>query len=69
VPDLRPHTNEHQPPRRPRQLSPRTEPPPERQPPPDLRYLMYAGVILAAVFVALATPYLIAYLLQALNGG
>jgi len=40
-----------------------------RQPPPDLRYLVYAGVILAAVFVALATPYLIAYVLQALNGG
>jgi hypothetical protein len=50
-------------------LARRTEPPPVRQPPPDLRYLVYAGVILAAVFVALATPYLIAYVLQALNGG
>jgi hypothetical protein len=50
-------------------LARRTEPPPTRQPPPDLRYLMYAGAILAAVFVALATPYLIAYILQALNGG
>jgi hypothetical protein len=50
-------------------LARRTEPPPNRQPPPDMRYLAYAGVILAAVFVALATPYLIAYVLQAINGG
>jgi hypothetical protein len=50
-------------------LSRRVDPPPKRRPPPDLRYLTYAGVILAAVFVALATPYLIAYILQALNGG
>jgi hypothetical protein len=69
VPELRPHPYQHQPPRRPRTLSRRTEPPPERQPPPDLRYLMYAGVLLTAVLVALAAPYLIAYLLQALNGG
>jgi hypothetical protein len=59
----------HQPPRRPSNLARRTEPPPPRHEPPDLRYLVYAGVILAALFVALATPYLIAYVLQAINGG
>lgn len=69
MPELRPHPYEHQRPRRPRLLARRTQPPPERQPPPDLRYLMYAGVMLAAVFVALAAPYVIAYVLQALNGG
>ena len=69
MPELRPHPYRHQPPRRPRLLSRRTDPPPHRQPPPDLRYLAYAGVILAAVFVALAAPYLIAYVLQAMTGG
>jgi hypothetical protein len=34
-----------------------------------MRYLFYAGLVLAAVLAALATPYLVAYLLQALNGG
>jgi hypothetical protein len=66
---MRPQPYRHQPPRRPANLPHRTEPPPERQAPPDMRYLVYGGVILAAVFVALAAPYLIAYLLQAVNGG
>lgn len=69
MPDLRPHPYQHQPPRRPRGLARRVEPPPARNDPPDLRWLLYAGVILTAVIVALATPYLIAYLLQALNRG
>ena len=41
----------------------------ERRSPPDLRYLIYVGIALAAVLAALFTPYLIAYLLQAMNGG
>ena len=53
----------------PRNLPRRTQPPPERQSPPDLRYLIYVGIALAAVLAALFTPYLIAYLLQAMNGG
>jgi hypothetical protein len=68
VPELRPHPYQHQRPRRPRDLPRRTEPPPERAEPPDLRLFAYAGIALAAVLAALATPYLIAYLLQALNG-
>jgi hypothetical protein len=67
VPEPRPY--EHQPPRRPANLPRRTEPPPARQSPPDLRFLIYIGIALAAVLAALATPYLIAYVLQALNGG
>jgi hypothetical protein len=69
VPELRPHPYRHQPPRRPRGLPHRVDPPPARPGPPDLRWLFYAGVALAAVFVALAAPYLAAYLLQAINGG
>lgn len=69
MPELRPHPYEHQRPRRPANLPRRTQPPPERQSPPDLRFLIYAGIALAAVLAALATPYLIAYLLQAMNGG
>ncbi|HET7141528.1 MAG TPA: hypothetical protein VFJ03_03505 [Candidatus Limnocylindria bacterium] len=69
MPELRSQPYRHEPPRRPANLARRTEPPPQRQAPPDLRYLVYAGVILAAVFVALASPYLIAYLLQVINGG
>jgi hypothetical protein len=34
-----------------------------------MRYLFYAGIVLAAVMAALATPYLVAYVLQAINGG
>jgi hypothetical protein len=55
--------------RRPANLPRRTQPPPQRQSPPDLRYLIYVGIALAAVLAALFTPYLIAYLLQAMNGG
>jgi hypothetical protein len=43
-------------------------PPPEGHEPPDLRLFAYVGIALAAVLAALATPYLIAYLLQGLNG-
>jgi hypothetical protein len=68
VPELRSHPYHHQRPRRPRDLARRTEPPPERAHPPDLRLFAYVGIALAAVLAALATPYLIAYLLQALNG-
>jgi type VI protein secretion system component VasF len=69
MPELRPHPYQHQRPRRPRDLARRLQPPPERRAPPDLRYLLYAGMLLAAVLAALATPYLVSYLLQALNGG
>jgi hypothetical protein len=69
LPELRPHSYQHQRPRRPRDLARRTQPPPERHAPPDLRYLFYAGLVLAAVLAALATPYLVAYVLQAMNGG
>ena len=69
MPELRPHPYEHQRPRRPTNLARRTKPPPERHSPPDLRFLIYVGIALAAVLAALATPYLIAYLLQAMNGG
>jgi hypothetical protein len=65
MPELKPHPYEHQRPRRPRDLPRRMKPPPERQEPPDLRWLLYIGIGLAAVMAALATPYVIGYLLEA----
>lgn len=69
MPELKPHPYEHQRPRRPRYLPRRTQPPPVRQAPPDLRFLLYVGIALAAVLAALATPYLVSYLVQAISGG
>ena len=68
MPELRRHTYQPQRPRRPRDLARRTQPPPERHAPPDLRYLFYAGMVLAAVLAALAIPYVVVYLLQVING-
>ena len=66
MPDLQPHPYEHRRPRRPRYLPRRTKPPPERQAPPDMRWLIYIGFGLAAAVAALATPYIIGYLVEAL---
>lgn len=63
---MKPHPYEHRRPRRPRYLPRRTKPPPERQAPPDLRWMLFVGIALAAVVAALATPYLIGYLIEAL---
>ncbi|HEX6139449.1 MAG TPA: hypothetical protein VF013_03180 [Candidatus Limnocylindria bacterium] len=68
MPELKPHPYEHRKPRRPRYLPRRTQPPPERQAPPDLRYLLYVGIGLAAVMAALALPYLVSYVIQAVFG-
>jgi hypothetical protein len=65
MPDLNPHPYEHQRPRRPRFLKRRLKPPPERPGPPDMRWMIYVGIALAGVMAALATPYIIGYLLQA----
>lgn len=69
MPDLEPHPYEHQRPRRPRYLPRRLKPPPERPDPPDIRWMLYVGIALAAVLAALATPYLVGYLLQLAFGG
>jgi hypothetical protein len=68
MPELRPHPYEHQAPHRPARLPRRTQPPPERPQPPDLRLLLFVGIALAAVLAALATPYLVSYLIQVLFG-
>jgi hypothetical protein len=64
MPDLKPHPYEHQRPRRPRDLPRRTKPPPERPGPPDMRWLIYVGIGLAAIMAALFAPYLVSYLLE-----
>jgi hypothetical protein len=68
MPDLNPHPYEHRRPRRPRYLSRRLKPPPERQDPPDLSWLLYVGIGLAAILAVLATPYLVSYLIHVLFG-
>jgi len=67
MPDTHPHPYEHRPPRRPRRLPWRITPPPERPSPPNLRYLAYIGLALAAVVVALAVPYIVSYLVQVIT--
>jgi hypothetical protein len=69
MPELKPHPYEHRRPRRPRYLPRRTQPPPERPDPPDLRWLLYIGFGLAALLAAVAFPYLVSYLVQAITGG
>jgi hypothetical protein len=66
--ETHPHSYEHQRPRRPSHLARRTTPPPVRPAPPNLRYLLYVGLALAAVIAALAVPYIIGYLLQLVTG-
>jgi len=66
--ETHPHSYEHQRPRRPSHLARRTTPPPARPAPPNLRYLLYVGLALAAVVAALAVPYIIGYLLQLVTG-
>jgi hypothetical protein len=68
MPDLNPHPYEHHRPRRPRFLPKRLKPPPERQQPPDMRLALYVGIALAAVMAAVATPYIVSYLIQAFFG-
>jgi hypothetical protein len=67
LPDPRPNPYRHEPPRRPERLPRRTTPPPERRAPPDLSLFMYVGIALAALLAALATPYVIGYVVEALG--
>ncbi len=56
----------HQPPRRPPRLPRRLEPPPERQT-VDIRWMVYIGIALAAIFLILMIPYAIAYIVEFLT--
>jgi hypothetical protein len=67
LPDLKqPHRYEHRRPHRPSHLPRRLTPPPERQGPPDLTLLLYAGIALALLLVIVAIPYVIGYLFEVL---
>lgn len=69
MPELRDHPYEHQPPRRPTRLPYRATPPPERSGAPDLRLLIYVGLVLVGVVAFFAVPYVVQYLLLWLTGG
>ncbi len=68
MPELKPAPYVHRRPRRPVNLPRRTEPPPQGADPPDMRWLIYIGIGLAAIVAALATPYVIGYLVEWLFG-
>lgn len=68
MPDLNPHPYEHHRPRRPPRLPRRFRPPPERPDPPDLSWLLYLGIGLAAILAILAAPYLVGYLIHLVTG-
>jgi hypothetical protein len=60
---------EHQPPRRPSRLPRRTAPPPERAGAPDLRILLFVGLVLVGIVAFVAIPYLVQYLVLWLTHG
>jgi hypothetical protein len=61
MPELKPHTYEHQPPRRPMRLTRRLTPPPEHPAPPNLKIFAWVGLGLGVIVLVLAMPYLITY--------
>jgi hypothetical protein len=63
MPELKPNTYEHQPPRRPLRLPRRLTPPPEHPAPPNLKIFAWVGLGLGIVLLVLALPYLISYVL------
>ena len=69
MPELRTHPAHHQRPRRPLHLSRRLTPPPLRPAPPDMRWMLYAGVVLAGAMVLLALPYLVTFVLRWVSAG
>jgi len=69
VRELRERPYEHQAPRRPARLPHRVDPPPERSGAPDLRILLFVGLVLVGIVAFIAIPYLIQYLVLWLTGG
>jgi len=69
VRELRERPYEHQAPRRPSHLPRRVKPPPERSGAPDLRMLLFAGLVLVGIVAFVAIPYLVQYLVLWLTGG
>jgi len=69
VRELRERPYEHQAPRRPSRLPRRVDPPPERSRAPDLRVLIFIGLVLVGIVAFVAIPYLVQYLVLWLTGG
>jgi hypothetical protein len=57
----------HERPHRPANLPRRLRPPPERTPPPDLSWFLYAGIGLALIVVIVAIPYLVILIIDLLS--
>ena len=67
--ELRERPYEHQAPRRPSHLPHRVDPPPAGSGAPDLRMLLFVGLVLVGIVAFIAIPYLIQYLVLWLTGG
>lgn len=67
--ELRERPYEHHAPRRPPHLPRRVDPPPERSGAPDLRILLFVGLVLVGIVAFVAIPYLVQYLVLWLTGG
>ncbi len=69
MPELRDRPYVHELPRRPARLPLRTQPPPERSGPPDLRVWLFIGLVMVGIVAFVAIPYLIQYLVLWLTHG
>jgi hypothetical protein len=69
MPELRERPYEHQAPQRPPHLPRRTNPPPERAGTPDLRILLFIGLVLVGIVAFVAIPYLVQYMVLWLTHG
>lgn len=67
LPELKQRPYEHRRPQRPSRLPKRTTPPPARVDPPDLKLMIYAGIVLAGIVLLLALPYAIQYLVTVMS--
>ena len=67
--DLHERPYEHRAPRRPSHLPHRVDPPPERSGPPDLKILIFVGLVLVGIVAFVAIPYLVQYLVLWLTHG
>jgi hypothetical protein len=69
MPELHDKPYVHVVPRRPPCLPRRTDPPPERAGAPDLRVLLFIGLVMVGILAFVAIPYLVQYVVLWLTHG